>query len=63
MIDASKQLFNSGREEYQKRQNEETALRNCIQSAKDDSKSRALASIHAYETRKSEVGRCQLVFI
>ena len=55
MIDASKQLFSSGREEYQKRQEEEEALRACIRNAKEDSKNRALASIRAYEVKKNEV--------
>lgn len=56
VIDACKQLFTSGQEEYQKRLEEEKALRDCISGAKEDSKARALTSIRAYETKKSEVG-------
>ncbi|CDS37103.1 leucine rich repeat containing protein 48 [Echinococcus multilocularis] len=55
VIDACKQLFVSGQEEYQKRLEEEKALRNCISKAKEDSKARALTSIHAYEIKKNEI--------
>ncbi|VDM34859.1 unnamed protein product [Hydatigera taeniaeformis] len=55
VIDACKQLFTSGQEEFQKRQEEERALRDCISAAKEDSKSLALSAIRAYESKKSEI--------
>ncbi|KAL5960758.1 Dynein regulatory complex subunit 3 [Taenia solium] len=55
VIDACKQLFTSGQEEYQKRLEEEKALRDCISGAKEDSKARALISIRAYESKKTEI--------
>ncbi|VDD76092.1 unnamed protein product [Mesocestoides corti] len=55
IVDACKQLFISGQEEYQKRLTEETTLRECIEHAKNDSKLRALEAIEAYKEKKNNI--------